>query len=319
VIVTGSHLDETWNGLKLVAGPSYLPLDVRLLPDPAPAGRRKGSLRADRSAVAEHVAAVLASVDADAVRRAALSVSLAGGTGSVAERMLEALGCRTDSSARDLGLVLDADGDRLELVDEQGNDLDPELTLPLVASARRSRRVVKGADTSSVVDLTVGAWGGTVRSVPTGELHLAQSLLSDGGDLAGEGNGGVIVPAVGLARDGIAAAATILAHIALEEATLSELAASLPSLARRRSTVPCRDQARAAAALEALARSLGVEPEDSNQGLRLDGPGGDWVLVRASGTEPVLRITAEARETERAETLHDEMRAALLAALEGSI
>ncbi len=318
VIVTGSHLDPTWNGIKLVAAPTYLPLDVRLLPEPQPSGRRRtGQRTEDTGAVVEHASAIVSSVDAAAIRRASLAVSVAGGAGATAEVVLGQLGCRTDQARADLGLVLDADGDRLELIDEAQRPIDSELTLPLVAQARHSQSVVKGADTSGIVDLVVKPWGGGVRSVPTGELYLVQSLLAEGGDLAGEGNGGVIVPAVGLARDGLAAAASILALMARESVALSALAASVPKLARLRSTVPCSDPVRATALLARLAAGLGLELIDAHRGLRVDRHGA-WALVRASATEPLLRITAEAPDVQTASALHNEVRQALLTELEGT-
>lgn len=142
------------------------------------------------------------------------------------------------------------------------------------------------------------------------EIHLVEALI-DGGDLAGEGNGGVAVPAVGLARDGIATAAAVLELLARSRKPLSTLCAELPSYARRRSTLPCDDANGARVALETLAAQLGTEPREPTAGVRVEVGRDTWGLVRLSATEPVLRITAEAPTQREADDLHAELSAAM--------
>lgn len=304
VIVTGSHLGPEQNGLKFVAAPDYLPVDPRTLPAPGLAATR-GAVSSDDGADREHAAAVVASVDAEAIRRARLQVHATGGAGRAAALALEQLGC--DPGPDGIGVLLDADGDRLQLVDEGGDALDPECTLPLVALARRARTVVRGADTGSTVDRLVDR----VEVVPPGELHLATRLLAIRADVAGEGNGGAIVPAVVIARDGLAAAAAVLELVARSGRPLSALAAELPRRPMRRSTLPCPGLAEGAAALETVGRREGLAVGDPLEGLRVERPGGAWALVRVSATEPVLRITAEAPTEAEATALHDAVRAAV--------
>jgi phosphomannomutase len=314
VIVTGSHLAPELNGLKLVAGPSYGPVDIRELPEAphVPASRPRGRLWREGTVAQEHVAAVCASVDVEFIRASRLSVDCAGGVGPAPALLLERLGCDSGAGHRHASFRLDADGDRLELGDERGVTLDTELALPLTLLAREARLVVKGADTSRVVDVLATALAGTVRTVPPGEIHLVRGLETTGGDLAGEGNGGVIVPGVGLARDGLAATASIISLLARRRTPLSALVAELPHFARRRSTIPCSQPARARACLEALARRLGVEPGEPDRGIEIEAGNGAWGLVRLSATEPVLRITAEAGTQREAEALHAELRAGAL-------
>lgn len=301
VVVTASHLGPEWNGLKLVGGRGLRPVDVGRLPTPAPRSGG-GRLTSEPDAPREHAEAVLASVDADRIRAAGLRVEVSGGTDESATAVLSALGCEAGNGAADVGLRLDADADRLELVDERGSLLDTEAVLPLVAIARGARRIVKGGDTSRIVDLL----GAEVRTVPPGELHLVTELTEWGGHLAGEGNGGVVVPEVGMSRDGLAAAAAILELLARTGKPISRLAGELPRLYRRRSTVAC---ASPAAASEALA-PLG-DAGDPHVGVRLERPGGAWALARLSATEPVLRLTVEAAAPELADALHDELHSAL--------
>jgi phosphomannomutase len=254
------------------------------------------------------VAAVCASFEAELIRAAGLVAGCSGGAGPGARLLLEALGCPLTSGRADLTLRLDPDGDRLELIDERDVALDPELTFALVVLALEARTVVKGADTSRMVDDLATERGGDVHVVPPGEVHLLEGLDAQQADVAGEGNGGVVVPAVGPARDGLAAAAAILALMARTGERLSELASVLPAYARRRSTVPCPDPATAYPTLEALSRRLRAErPADPESGVRIERGDGSWGLIRRSATEPVLRVTAEARTEAAAEALHAEL------------
>jgi phosphomannomutase len=185
-----------------------------------------------------------------------------------------------------------------------------------VALAREARAVVKGADTSRMVDDVLAARGGSVRTTTPGELHLVEALGAEG-DLAGEGNGGVVVPAVGMARDALAAAAAILELMARTKRPISALAAELPRYFRRRSTVACAGEEDARIALDAVAASVGVSPAvDPEQGVVVEAADGAWGLVRRSATEPVLRITVEAPTEAAADALHAEVRAALPAGVE---
>jgi phosphomannomutase len=312
VVVTASHLGPEWNGIKFVAGPGYLPVDVRdLLLLPESAGGARGAVVPDDGAVGLHADALCASVDSELIRAASFRASCEGGVGALGELVLERLGCRSAKGGLDLRLRLDADGDRLELVDERGRRLDAEVVLPLAALASGAETVVKGADTSRMVDEIVGRRGGTVTVVAPGELHLVQELEPAGADLAGEGNGGVVVPEVGAARDALAAGVLILEHLARTRRPLSELAAELPHLVRFRSTVPCGGLGEAHDALDRLASSLGLPPPvDPEEGLRVEA-GDAWALVRRSATEHVLRITVEARQAACADALGRELLAGL--------
>jgi phosphomannomutase len=320
VVVTGSHLAPELNGLKLVIGPVYGPLDVRLVELPEDAGDAvmpRGRVQHDDTAAEEHVAAILTAVDADAIRAAELRVRIGGGAGASGRLLLEGLGAPPPGSHPDLALELDADADRVRLVDERGRKLDEEVTLPLTALALEARDVVKGADTSRMIEDIMAGRGGSVRVVTPGELHLVEELTARGGDIAGEGNGGVIVPTVGCARDGLAAGVAIMELLARTGSPLSELADGLPRYERQRSTVPCADRARACAAIDAVAAGLGGHAADGaglernpEEGLLVEREG-VWGLVRQSATEPVLRLTVEGRSQAAADDLHGELHAAL--------
>lgn len=154
---------------------------------------------------------------------------------------------------------------------------------------------MKGADSGSAVDTLVEQ----VHVVPTGELYLARGVLDSGADLAGEGNGGAMIPAVGLARDGLAAGAAVLDLVARTGRPLPELLAAIPLKPIERSVLPVLDPSAALAA-------LGNGAVDDHVGVRIE-RGEAWALVRASGTEHALRITVEAPTAAEARALHDEL------------
>lgn len=316
VVVTGSHLGAEWNGLKLAAGPDFAPLDAGTMATASspPAPRARGRLRVDRTASGRHAAAACRVADGASLRAAGLRVRLRGGAGPAARLALRRLGCRPDRAHAEVGLILDGDGDRLVLVDEQAAALDSEATLCLAAIAAGASSVVKGADTSRMIDLVMAERGGSVHVTQPGELHLLDALAATGADLAGEGNGGVVVPAVGMARDGLAAAVLILGLMARTRQPLSALADDLPRLALRRFTVPCGNEERAHLLLDALAATSGQHVEGTRSGVRLQRSDGTWALARRSATEPVLRVTVEARRADRAAALEAELRARLAAA-----
>jgi phosphomannomutase len=264
----------------------------------------------EHTAAEEHATAVLAAVDADAIRAAGLRVRIGGGPGRAGALLLERLGL--EHGARpDIALELDADGDRVRLVDERDRQLDEEVTFPLTALALDARDVVKGADTSRMIDDLVAARGGGVRVVAPGELHLIEELTAGSGDIAGEGNGGVVVPNVGIARDGLAAGAAIMELLARTGSSLSELAGDLPRYVRRRSTASCPDRSVACAAIDVVAARLGIEASgDPEEGLQVERDDA-WGLVRQSATEPVLRLTVEARSRAAADDLYAELEAVL--------
>ena len=121
----------------------------------------------------------------------------------------------------------------------------------------------------------------------------------------------MIVPAAGPGRDGLAAGALALELMARSGRPLTELAGSLPTYARSRSSVPFVDPASAEARLAAAADALSAAPpKDPETGLSVERDGA-WGLIRRSATEPVLRVTAEARTAEAAAHLHAELVALL--------
>jgi len=206
-----------------------------------------------------------------------------------------------------VGFAQDPDADRLVVVDEQGNFIGEEYTLALAAAfVLRSRKgkLATNLATSRMIDDLAAAAGVEVVRAPTGEANVVEAMQREGCIFGGEGNGGVIDPRVVPVRDSLAGMAMILQYLAETGKPLSELAAAIPAYVMLKTKLPC--PAAAAATVAARAREMfaneGGARFNTDDGLRVDLPGG-WVSVRASNTEPIMRIMAEAQDRDAAEAL----------------
>ncbi len=227
---------------------------------------------------------------------------------------LGGLGAKVRETGAIVGLAVDPDVDRLSLVDETGKPVGEDLTLALAAAAvlrRNPGRVVTNLSTSQVVDDVARAFGTEVVRAPVGEVHVARKMQAVEAVIGGEGNGGVILPALHYTRDAPLAAALILQHLADEECTLSEAVARWPSYTIVKSKVAFPREA-LDDAYRALSEDLGEDERDESDGLRLAWrKERAWLHVRPSGTEPVVRLIAEAPQGKHAQALVDRAAAVL--------
>lgn len=219
---------------------------------------------------------------------------------------LEDLGRLVRETGAALGVAIDPDADRLSLVDETGEPLGEDYTLALSSAAvlrRTPGPVVTNLSTSRLVEDVANAHDVPLVRAPVGEVNVARRMQQEGAVVGGEGNGGVILPALHHTRDAPLAVALILQHLVDEGTTLSEAAGKWPSYDIVKEKVQFPREA-LPAAYGALAEDLGAEERDDTDGLRLAWPGRrSWLHVRPSGTEPVVRLIAEAPEAEAARQL----------------
>jgi phosphomannomutase len=219
---------------------------------------------------------------------------------------LAGLGRLVAESGAAVGLAIDPDVDRLSLVDETGRPMGEDLTLALAAAtvlAKTPGPVVTNLSTSHVVEDVADAFGVPVFLAPVGEVNVARRMQAEGAVIGGEGNGGVILPALHHTRDAPLASALILQHLAEERVTPSEAAGRWPTyeIVKHKISFPLEALAAGYAALEA---EMGAEKKDESDGLRLAWPSScAWLHVRPSGTEPVVRLIAEAPDGESARGL----------------
>ncbi len=214
--------------------------------------------------------------------------------------------CRAvrDSGA-DVGFAQDADADRLAIVDETGEPLGEELTLALAADfvlGRTRGAIVTNVSTSRAIDDIGRKHGVPVIRAKTGEINVVERLLGlpEPAALGGEGNGGVILPAVHPCRDSFAAMGLILELMASTGRRVSDLRRDVPAYVLLKDKIPgTREQA--AGLIRRLRKKYeGRAAVSLLDGLKVEEPG-YWALVRPSNTEPIIRLNVEARTRAEAE------------------
>jgi len=306
-----------------------------------------GGVAADADAISRHLAAVLAlrGVDVRAIRRRRFRVALdtvRGAGGAVMPELFERLGCRVSAinletdglfprppepvpenlkalgalvrrSKADIGIAVDPDVDRLAIVDERGRPIGEDYTLAFAIRAVRPsgrQTVVCNLSTSLVVEDAAREFGARVVRAPVGEVHVARKIIELKAVIGGEGNGGVMYPALHVGRDAPVAAALVLSLLARERATVSELVARAPryTIVKAKLERGTRHVERVMAdAYSALRSRFPEASADTQDGLRLAWPD-RWLHVRPSGTEPIIRLIAEAPSSADAERLIEEGR-----------
>ena len=204
----------------------------------------------------------------------------------------------------DAGFAQDPDADRLAIVDNTGRYIGEELTLGLAADhilATRKGPFVVNASTSQITADIAKQHGCQFHRAFVGEAHVCTKMRAVGAVLGGEGNGGVIEPRVGYVRDSLVSMAYVLDGLAARQCTLESWADALPFYTIVKEKVACKPDA-IADVCDALRTTFTDGEAKEGDGLRLEWDD-RWVQVRASNTEPILRIIAEAPETEDAKAL----------------
>jgi phosphomannomutase len=212
----------------------------------------------------------------------------------------------------DFGVAVDPDADRAALVDEHGTPLGEEYTLALatgVVLGRRAGPVVTNLSTSRMMDAVCAQAHVRLYRTPVGEAHVVREMRLRDAVVGGEGNGGVIVPAVHYGRDALVAVALICQAVASGGRPLSALTGDLPRLVLRKAKAgrPAEPWERAEVRLR---EELPEHAAETTDGLRLSRDE-EWLHVRPSGTEPIVRIIAESPSEARTEQLVATARRAL--------
>ncbi len=205
----------------------------------------------------------------------------------------------------DLGVVVDPDVDRLAIVCEDGSMFGEEYTLVAVAdwvlSQVKGPTVSNMSSTRALRDVTE-AHGCTYTSAPVGEVNVVAEMKRTGAVIGGEGNGGVIYPALHYGRDALAGIALFLTHLSRQALTCSQLRSRYPDYHIAKTKIELAGEPDMEQLCGALKEVYTDAVCDTRDGIKLDLPGG-WVQVRLSNTEPVMRIYAEGRSRESAEAL----------------
>ncbi len=297
----------------------------------------------DSNAGQRHVDAVLAAIEVDTASLRGVRVvldSINGAGCTHTPLLLEALGCElvhvngtptgnfahrpepvrenlTELCAqvRDaraaVGFAQDPDADRLAIVDENGEYIGEEYTLALAVESVLSRRpgpVAANLSTSRMIDDIARRYEVDVLRTPVGESHVARAMQANDSVIGGEGNGGVIDPRICFVRDSLSAISLVLQLVAATGKSISALVADLPAyrFVKQKFEMP-RD--RIQAAVGAVTERFADRQPNTSDGVRIDFPEG-WVHLRASNTEPIVRVVAEADSEATAEALTGRVREA---------
>jgi phosphomannomutase len=211
-----------------------------------------------------------------------------------------------------VGFAVDPDVDRLALVSDEGAAIGEDYTLALaVRLVLRHRRgpVVTNLSTSRVVEDAAAEGKAPVVRAPVGEVNVAVRMRDEHSPIGGEGNGGVILSEVHLGRDAPVGAALILQLLHEEGRPLSQIVADMPRYVIVKDKLD-RPNASLDVVYDALRSAFPGAMADSQDGLRLSWPD-RWVHVRPSGTEPIVRVIAEAPTNREAVELVKRSRAPL--------
>jgi phosphomannomutase/phosphoglucomutase len=224
---------------------------------------------------------------------------------------LAPLGELVRSTGARLGIAHDGDADRAVFLDEKGDFLEENQEFGLIAGhvcRMKKGVVVMPVSTSMVVEVIARRYGSEVVYTPVGSIYVARTMraLEAGGVpviLGGEGNGGIIYPDHQYCRDGGMTAAMMVAILAEEQKPLSTLASEMPSFHLIKEKVHIDDPP---ALILEIDEHFRHDQIDRTDGIRINRPG-TWALVRASGTEPLVRILVESQDKAIAQALHEEI------------
>ena len=269
-------------------------------------------------------------------------VDVGNGAGGVTAQALDALGCEVETlnaqpdgafpgrpseptpencqslaalvgtTDADLGIAHDGDGDRMRAVTADGEFLSGDVLLALFGreAASEGERVAVPVDTSLAVEDHFAEAGIETTRTPVGDVYVAEAASEAGVAFGGEPSGAWIWPAETLCPDGPLAACKLVSMAA--ETPLGERAAAVETYPIRRDNVETTNKQAVMSELTERAQEK-YENISTLDGVRVD-LGDGWFLVRASGTQPLVRITAEARTKDRADTVFEEAEALLAAA-----
>ena len=288
-----------------------------------------GTIEEDSRAVERHIDRVLSIpyLDVEGIRRRQFHVALdcVRGAGAVImPALLERLGCRVSAinletdgkfprppepvpenlgdlerlvleTGAAIGFAVDPDVDRLALVSDAGKAIGEDFTLALAARLvlrHRPGSVVTNLSTSRLIEDVAAAAKVPVVRAPVGEVNVAVRMRDDGAPIGGEGNGGVILTEVHLGRDAPIGAALLLQLLHEENKSLSQIVSELPRYVIVKDKLD-RPDASLDTVYHALRAAFPDAVADTQDGLRLSWSD-RWVHVRPSGTEPIVRVIAEA-------------------------
>lgn len=300
-----------------------------------------GSIRNDNTYLDKHISAVLnlPLVDVTAIRAANLSVAVdaVNSTGGIfIPALLEALGVKEvhplycepngyfphnpeplpenlteiakviQEKKADLGIVVDPDVDRLAFVCEDGSMFGEEYTLVAVADYvlehTPGNTVSNLSSTISLREVTEKRSGCNYHAAAVGEVNVVTKMKAVNAVIGGEGNGGIIYPESHYGRDALVGIGLFLTHLAKAGLTTSALRATYPSYYISKNKIQLEPEMDVDYILQQMAETFADQEVDTTDGVKIYF-GSEWVHLRKSNTEPIIRIYSESESKEKAKEL----------------
>jgi phosphomannomutase len=208
----------------------------------------------------------------------------------------------------DLGIVVDPDVDRLALVCEDGTPFGEEYTLVAVADyvlkaskKKKGNTVSNLSSTRALRDVTEKA-GGEYFAAAVGEVNVVTLMKSCNAIIGGEGNGGVIYPEMHYGRDALTGIALFLTHLAKSNMSVSRLRSTYPNYIISKNKIELTPEINVDKVLEAVQKKYSKQPINTIDGVKIEFDK-EWVHLRKSNTEPIIRIYAESDMEIKADNL----------------
>ena len=209
----------------------------------------------------------------------------------------------------DLGIVVDPDVDRLAIIDENGEMFGEEYTLVAVADyllRHKKGAAVSNLSSSRALRDVAQKLDSEYFASAVGEVNVVTLMKEKNAVIGGEGNGGIIYPDLHFGRDSLVGTALFLTHLAKENKTVSELRKTYPAYFMGKKKIELTPEINVDALLEKVKEEFGNEEISTVDGVKIDFPK-NWVHLRKSNTEPIIRIYTEAKSQQEADALGDEM------------
>jgi phosphomannomutase len=195
----------------------------------------------------------------------------------------------------DLGIAVDPDVDRLCFVCEDGSMFGEEYTLVAVADyvldKKKGNTVSNMSSTKALKDVTI-RHGGEYFPSPVGEVNVVKRMKETNAVIGGEGNGGIIVPDFHYGRDALIGIGLFLSHLAVQNKTIKSLRQSYPDYFISKNKIELENGFDVKTIFEKIKKKYKNQPVNTEDGLKIEFDT-DWVHLRTSNTEPIIRIYAE--------------------------
>jgi len=229
-------------------------------------------------------------------------------------------------TSADVGFAQDADADRLAIIDEKGNPISEEFTIAIIINSflRRTANksnmeekpvVVVNLSTTKAIDDIAAKYNAKVVRSKVGEINVVEAMKRNDAIVGGEGNGGVIIPQIVYGRDSLSAIAYVLSELAELNCRVSELVSNLPHYEMLKEKISCPTD-KIFTIINKTKELYSQYQIDTTDGVKIIFGGDAWLHIRPSNTEPVLRIIAEAADSQKASQVVSEYKRKIASLLE---